>query len=211
MNTILDKELALIYIFYLFVLPILLIYYHILPIDYRMVVLAGSALLMLAVVIHQNWSLSELGIQKHTPTKQMVVYLLFTIICIVGLAQFGEYLNHEPLPFWWTKPAFVLLFIPVSFFQEFAFRGFLMPVLEKALKKWWLIILVNAGLFSLLHIMYPNPALSLPLAFVGGLGFAAIYYKYPNLILISIAHAALNFTAILYGFFNFYPTFTGHF
>jgi len=59
-------------------------------------------------------------------------------------------------------------------------------------------------LFALPHAMYPHPEINTPIAFVGGLWFAVLYLVYPNLLLISLSHAALNFTAVLYGFMSLF-------
>ena len=65
------------------------------------------------------------------------------------------------------------------------------------------VIVWNALLFAGLHIIYPDLAISLPLIFAGGLGFASLYYVYPNLFLVSASHVVLNFFALLYCFFSF--------
>ena len=52
-----------------------------------------------------------------------------------------------------------------------------------------------------LHSIFPNPTIGLPIAFIGGLGFALMYMKYPSLLLIIISHSIINFFVVLYGFF----------
>ena len=76
-----------------------------------------------------------------------------------------------------------------------------MPHLRSIFKDAITVILVNAGLFAMLHLFYPEPALVLPLAFIGGLGFATLYYVYPNFWLSSFAHIIFNFVAVSAGFF----------
>lgn len=63
------------------------------------------------------------------------------------------------------------------------------------------IILLNASLFSLMHIIYLNSYFVRPVTFIAGIGFAWIYYKYENLILISASHTVLNFVGMILGFF----------
>jgi membrane protease YdiL (CAAX protease family) len=96
----------------------------------------------------------------------------------------------------------IVFFIPVSVFQEIVYRGFLMPRLGSILKNNVQVVFVNALLFALLHIIYPRPEIMLSLAFVSGLVFAVLYQKYPNIVLISITHAILNFVAVMFGFFT---------
>ena len=62
-------------------------------------------------------------------------------------------------------------------------------------------ILANAALFSLLHVIYGEPLLVLPVTFVGGLGFALLYREYPNLWLATASHAVLNFIGVFCNYF----------
>jgi membrane protease YdiL (CAAX protease family) len=88
--------------------------------------------------------------------------------------------------------------------QEIAYRGFLFPKLQELSQKWWVVIGANTVLFTFLHIIYPIPGIMLPVAFFSGLALSIMYRYYPNLILISLAHAVLNFIAVLHGFFFFH-------
>jgi membrane protease YdiL (CAAX protease family) len=76
-----------------------------------------------------------------------------------------------------------------------------MHMLRKAFNNVPFVIFLNASLFALIHIIYINTDIVLPLTFIGGIGFAVMYYKYPNLVMISISHTILNFTAMILGFF----------
>jgi membrane protease YdiL (CAAX protease family) len=63
------------------------------------------------------------------------------------------------------------------------------------------IIILNAGVFALMHVIYLNFKFVLPMTFIAGIGFAWMYYRYKNLILISVSHTVLNFVAMILGFF----------
>ena len=76
-----------------------------------------------------------------------------------------------------------------------------MHMLRRAFSNVVLIIFVNAAVFALIHVIYLDTVFVLPLTFMGGIAFAWIYYAYPNLPLISLAHTVLNFTAMILGFF----------
>lgn len=54
-----------------------------------------------------------------------------------------------------------------------------------------------------MHTIYPKPVFSMILGTLAGLLFATLYVIYPNLILASVIHAVLNFTAVYLGFFTF--------
>ena len=99
------------------------------------------------------------------------------------------------------KILFLLLFIPISVLQEIIFRGVLMNFLIKAFSNPIFIIGLNAAVFAFMHVIYLNSVFVLPFTFIAGIGFAWMYLKYKNLILISVAHTILNFVAVAMGFF----------
>ncbi|HPA25185.1 MAG TPA: CPBP family intramembrane metalloprotease [bacterium] len=102
-------------------------------------------------------------------------------------------LNLWSLFFFWS--------IPISFIQEFLYRGFLIYKLKKIFSSSILIILINASLFAFMHIIYEPLALILLLTFVPGLFLSWLSLKFPNLWLLSLSHGILNFFAIWYAFF----------
>lgn len=149
---------------------------------------------------HAKWTLKDMGIIKGW-MKDWAPYLLFTLFAVLFLFWLSKITPHSSLPHWWRNAKFLLLFIPLSVLQEIAFRGILMNMLIRAFKNPVIIIGVNAIIFALLHIIYLNAIFVLPFTFIAGIGFAWLYYKYPNLILVSISHSILNFVAMILGFF----------
>lgn len=143
-----------------------------------------------------------LHIERKHFKKFLVPYILFTIVGVIVISAFGEKTGHEEMSQWWLNDHLLYLFLIVSAFQEIAYRGYLIPALQKIVKSPALVLFFNALIFTYMHAIFPNPQINLPLAFVGGLGFAAIYMRYPNLFLIILSHAVLNFCAILFGFFT---------
>lgn len=199
--TIDDKQKALWQIIAIFIIPIMLIYYDIIPKDFRVIILTVMCTVIYLFIKKEKWSIHEIGLSNHTFKKYLMPYLIFMITGVFGIVLFADKFNMDPQPEWWTKPHFLFMFIIVSVFQEFAYRAFLIPKLKIVFSDNLGIVLINALLFTLLHIIFPFPQIMLPLAFSGGLVFAVIYIKYPNLVLVSIAHSVLNFVAVLYGFF----------
>lgn len=193
----------LLQIFLFFIFPVILLYLRIVPVKYRFTVLTLVSTAVLWVVIQEQWTLESLGIRTDNLSQTVTPYIIFAILGAIVVIALAKYLHRKPLDNWWTKSHFLFLFIPISVLQEFAFRGFLMPKLAEVFTSPSLVILINSLLFSFLHIIYPNQKLLLPVAFLGGLGFAGMYYFYPNLILISLAHMVVNFVAVLYQFFTF--------
>ncbi len=197
-----SRELAIARVMLFFVLPITLLELGIIPIEGRMFVLLIFSLLIYGSITNDKWTASDLGISTGSIKSMLAPYTIATIIGFVALVLFANLLGMPGTSHWWVQPHFLFLFVFVSSFQEFAFRGFLMPVLGQIFPDGLTIILVNALLFAFMHIIYPFPHIGLPFAFVIGIFFATLYRKYPNLILISISHSILNFVAVWYGFFK---------
>ncbi len=195
-----EKELVWVQILYLYIIPTLLIYYGIIPPGFRVIILLLITLLLLGIIKHDLWTHSDVGIQKDY-MKDIVPYIIFTLGGIGFIVWLSTIVPHSPLVEWWENAKFLLLFIPISILQEIIFRGVLMNMLRRAFVSPIFIIILNASLFSLIHVIYLNSVFVLPLTFIGGIGFAWIYYKYPNLILISASHTILNFIAMILGFF----------
>jgi len=182
-------------------LPVFLLYFHILPINWRFILLAINSLVIYGIIRKEEWSFEEMGIRHDNFKKALPFYLSFVVVGVLALFLIDHKFNMPDLE---TKKYIIhawIFFIPVSFFQEFAFRSFLIPMLKKLYSNKYLIIFLNAILFTLLHIIFPNLGIGLPIAFVSGIIFAWLYIKYPNLVLISLAHSVLNIIAVLLGFF----------
>ncbi len=195
-----EKELVWVQILYLFVIPTLLLYFKVIPGDFRIVMLFGVAVLMYGIVKKNKWTYSDLGIFKKF-MKDFYPYALFTLAGVGFLFWLSEIVPHNPFLNWWKNAKFLLLFIPISIIQEVVFRGVLMKLLRKAFLSQTFVIGLNAAVFALIHVIYDNSTFVLPMTLIAGIGFAWMYYKYPNLILISISHTILNFVAMAFGFF----------
>lgn len=195
-----EKELVWLQILYLYLIPILLLYYKVIPSEFRIETLVFFSLIIYGIAKFEKWTNEDFGIQKDWK-KYFKYYFIFTIIGVLILFLIKSLNIHPPFLNWWKNIKFLLLFIPLSVIQELIFRGVLMHMLKRAFASPIFIIILNAILFALIHIIYLNAYVTLPLTFVAGIGFAWIYHKYPNLILISISHTILNFTAMIFGFF----------
>jgi len=185
----------------IFVLPVFLLYFNILPISFRMVLLAVSALFIYGIIRKEEWTHEEMGLRSDNFKRGIPFYFVFTLI---GVAMLLFLANKLGMPDIDTRNYVIrswIFFIPISFFQEFAFRSFLIPRLKMLYSNKYLIVFLNAVFFTLIHVIYPNLGIGLPIAFVSGVFFAWLYLKYPNLLLVSISHSILNILAVLLGFF----------
>lgn len=194
------EELVLVQIFYLFIVPVLLLYFNIIPVNLRLGLFGLVAVLLLGIIYKAKWTYSDIGFVPNWH-KQWLQYAVFTTGGILFLYWLSTIVPHEPFLNWWDNRNFLLLFIPISVMQEVLFRGILMKMLLEAVNSIEIAIFINAIVFSVLHIIYINSVFVLPLTFLGGIAFAWMYVKYKNLILISISHTIFNFVAMILGFF----------
>jgi membrane protease YdiL (CAAX protease family) len=195
-------SLSLFSILLLFILPIVLIKLEILPIAWRFPLLYTMVGIVFVIVLSEKWTLKDLGIRLDNIRESMIPYIVFTILGLGFIYLLAVVFDREPALSRFTLEGFSLLFIPISIAQEFIYRSYLLAKLGKLVKSPTIAILLNTALFALLHIIYPNPIMLLPVGIVAGLGFAWIYYRYPNLILISISHMILNYAITSFCFFT---------
>jgi membrane protease YdiL (CAAX protease family) len=193
----------------LFILPVLLVYFKIIPFRHRMQTLYIVTAIIIAIVLIERWPLEKLGIRFDNIISSTIPYAIFTILGILAILAVSRILKKKPQMQFFKKRHFIYGFLLVSIAQEFLFRGFLFPKLGEiigtnsgTIQFDIMLIITNAILFTLIHSIYSNDWTSLMMIFFGGICFASIYLVYPNLILITIAHAILNFLAVLYNFYH---------
>ena len=195
-----EREIVWVQILYLYLIPTLLLYFKVIPGDLRAFLLFGIAILLLGIVKHARWTYSDMGIHKNF-MKDIIPYSIFTVGGVLFLVWLAQVVPHSPFLKWWENAKFLLLFIPLSVIQEIVFRGILMKMLRHVFSSPVFVIILNAGVFAFMHVIYLNSTFVLPMTFIAGIGFAWMYYKYKNLVLISISHTILNFVAMILGFF----------
>lgn len=147
----------------------------------------------------------ELGFRSDNFKECLFPYTLFTLVISFVTFFVVQVLNITPLlwPLWKTLYRNnVMLVIWIAFLQELVFRGILLTWMKKKLKPPIQVIVCNALLFSIVHVMFPYKAILVPGSFLLGLGFATMFYFYPNLWLISLSHAMLNLVVLPMCAFN---------
>jgi len=186
----------------IFILPVLLIVLGIIPKRYRLVLLIIFSIVTVLFVKIDHFSLRDLGLRTDNISNALLPYLIFTLLGVAVIVLVAKLLNKKFIRRWWTDTDLMLWFIPLSILQEFVYRGYLMPKLESMFASVILIIIINTLLFTVLHIIYPEKSVILPLTFIAGLVFALLYYYFPNLLLAAASHSVLNFSAVVFSFFH---------
>jgi hypothetical protein len=103
---------------------------------------------------------------------------------------------------WFTRHSLIIapwrdrfLLLPVwALFQQYALNGFINRRAQLALGKGMKSVLAVALVFSLLH--FPNPLLAV-LTFMGGLVWATVYQRQPNLFALALSHSVSSIALAL--------------
>lgn len=186
----------------LFIIPVLLLYFKKINFKYRIHILSLIFIITTVIIVIEKWSLVDLGIRLDNIRESIPPYLFFTVISSLFLIIISKALKKYPEKNFYMKKHFIFGFIFVSVLQEFLFRGFLIPKLATIINPMFFIILVNAILFTFMHIIYFSKKSIMILLFISGIIFAYLHLNYPNFLLLSISHSILNYIAVMFGYFS---------
>lgn len=189
-------------VFIVSIVPITLIKFRVISSKIRLLVLFWIFILLTALIYFQGISLLELGIRLDNLSSSVNLYFVAVIVSVVTLIILAKIMGTKKAEKWYEDPHFLFLFIPISIAQQFLYQGFILLKLDSVFPA-VVAVAVTALIFGYMHTIYPRPLFSMILGTAGGLLFATLYVIHPNLLLASISHALLNFTAVYLGFFTF--------
>jgi len=185
----------------IFILPILWFLLGLGLWEHRLVIFEIFVGLLILLAISHKMNFREMGFRLDNFFQSARLLFPGVLLAIIIIVLFYEFRIGTKYFFnnWWNNYFFAYYFLLSALSQEFGYRGYLVTRLKSLFKNPLPIILINASLFALLHILHLSLFITIE-AFFFGAFLTWVYLKKPNLIASSLAHALVGGLVIILGF-----------
>jgi len=199
-----NKNIFHILIFSIFVascyyVPVLLIWFEIIPFEFRFQVLIIITIISAIYSFFRNHSLYDLGFRLDNIKYSLFLNCILILLALIFLTTlyYSDNIRSPVIPEWkWFYIFYILISAPS---QEFVFRSVLFAELKKTnINSLFFKIILTSVTYSFLHLIY-NDLLTLLITLLMGIVWGVIYSRTGNFWGVAFTHAVLGIISINIG------------